>query len=77
MINKLGLSFLKRALQKKCSTSFLRNELPGILEDLQGQHMTFQHDGAPIFFNRLAYLNENYINKWIEHGHKNQQISVH
>lgn len=39
--------------------------------------MTFQHDGAPIFFNRLAYLNENYINKWIEHGHKNQQISVH
>ena len=52
---------------------FLRNELPGLLEDIplmvRGQ-MYFQHDGAPPHYSRLAreYLHSSFPNRWLGRG---------
>ena len=59
---------------------FLRNELPGLLEDIplmvRGQ-MYFQHDGAPPHYSRLAreYLHSSSPNRWLGRGgHRDRQI---
>ena len=49
--------------------AFLRNELPGLLEDIQlmiRSQMYFQHDGAPPHYTRHVrdYLNESFPNRW-------------
>jgi hypothetical protein len=52
--------------------AFLRNELPGFLEDIPlmvRSQMYFQHDGAPSRFSRHVreYLNA-YTNRWLGRG---------
>ncbi|KAJ4433742.1 hypothetical protein ANN_16053 [Periplaneta americana] len=52
---------------------FLRNELPGLLEDvpLAVRHdMYFQHDGHPVHFSLRVrnFLNEHFFNRWIGRG---------
>ena len=53
--------------------AFLRNELPGLLEDIplmiRGQ-MYFQHDGAPPHYTRHVrdYWNESFPNLWLGRG---------
>jgi len=52
---------------------FLRNELPGLLEDIplmRRSQMYFQHDGAPPHYTRYVreYLNESYPNHWLGRG---------
>jgi len=52
---------------------FLRNELPGLLEDILlmiRNQMYFQHDGAPPHYTRhvTEYLNESFLNCWLGHG---------
>jgi len=52
---------------------FLRNELPGLLEDIPlmiRSQMYFQHDGAsPHYTWRVReYLNESFPNRWLGHG---------
>ena len=52
---------------------FLRNELPGLLEDIPliiMSHMYFQHDGAPPYYTRhmREYLNESFPNRWFGRG---------
>lgn len=52
---------------------FLRNELPGLLEDvpLAVRHdMYFQHDGHPAHFSLRVrnFLNEHFFNRWIGRG---------
>ena len=53
--------------------AFLRNELPGWLEDIPlmvGRQMYFQHDGAPPHYTRhvTEYLNESFPNRWLGRG---------
>ena len=50
--------------------AFLRNELPGLLEDIPlmiRSQMYFQHDGAPPHYTRHVreYLNESFPNRWL------------
>jgi hypothetical protein len=52
---------------------FLRNELPGLLEDIPlmvRSEMYYQHDGAPPHFSRHVreYLNESFPNRWLGRG---------
>ena len=52
---------------------FLRNELPGMLEDIPlmiRNQMYFQHDVAPPHYTRHVrdYLNESFPNRWLGHG---------
>ena len=52
---------------------FLRNELPGLLEDIPlmiRSQMYFQHDGAPPHYTRHVrdYLNESFPNRWLGRG---------
>ena len=52
---------------------FLRNELPGLLEDIPlmiTRQMHFQHDGAPPHYTRHVrdYLNESFPNRWLGRG---------
>ena len=52
---------------------FLRNELPGLLEDILlvvRSQMYFQHDGAPPHYTRHVrdYLNESFPNRWLGRG---------
>ena len=52
---------------------FLRNELPGLLEDMPlmiRSQMYFQHDGAPPHYPRHVreYLNEFFRNSWLGRG---------
>jgi len=52
---------------------FLRNELPGLLEDIPlmiRRQMYFQHDGAPPHYTRHVreYLNESFPNRWLGRG---------
>jgi len=49
---------------------FLRNELPGLLEDIPlmiRSQMYFQHDGAPPHYTLHVrdYLNESFLNRWL------------
>jgi len=51
---------------------FLRNELPGLLEDIplkKRSQMYFQHDGASPHYTRHVreYLNESFPNCWLGH----------
>jgi len=53
--------------------AFLRNELPGLLEDIPlmvSSQMYFQHDGAPPHYTRHVreYLNESFPNRWLGRG---------
>ena len=53
--------------------AFLRNELPGLLEDIPlmvRSQMYFQHDGAPPHYTRHVreYLNEFFPNRWLGRG---------
>ena len=53
--------------------TFLRNELPGLLEDIPlmiRRQMYFQHDGAPPHYTRHVreYLNEYFPNRWLGRG---------
>ena len=52
---------------------FLRNELPGLLEDIPlmiRSQMYFQHDGAPPHYTLHVrdYLNESFLNRWLGRG---------
>ena len=52
---------------------FLRNELPGLLEDIPlmiRSKMYFQHDGALPHYTRNVrdYLNESFPNRWLGRG---------
>ena len=52
---------------------FLRNELPGLLEDIPlmiRSQMYFQHDGAPPHYTLHVrdYLNESFPNRWLGRG---------
>jgi len=52
---------------------FLRNELPGLLEDIPlmiRSQMYFQHDGYPLRYTRRVteYLNESFRNLWLGRG---------
>jgi hypothetical protein len=52
---------------------FLRNELPGLLEDIPlmiRSQMYFQHDGAAPHYTRHVreYLNESFPNRWLRRG---------
>jgi len=52
---------------------FLRNELPGLLEDILlmiRSQMYFQHDGAPPHYTRhlREYLNKSFPNRWLGRG---------
>ena len=52
---------------------FLRNELPGLLEDIPlmiRSQMYFQHDGAPPHYTRHVreFLNESFPNRWLGRG---------
>ena len=52
---------------------FLRNELPGLLEDIPlmiRSQMYFQHDGSPPHYTRNVsdYLNESFPNRWLGRG---------
>jgi len=49
---------------------FLRNELPGLLEDIPlmiRSQMYFQHDGAPPYYTQHVgeYTNEPFANRWL------------
>jgi len=53
--------------------TLLRNELPGLLEDIPlmiRSQIYFQHDGAPPHYTRHVrdYLNESFPNRWLGHG---------
>jgi len=53
--------------------AFLRNELPGLLEDIplmERSQMYFQHDGAPPNYARYVreYLHESFPNRWLGRG---------
>ena len=50
--------------------TFLRNELPGLLEDMIRSQMYFQHDGAPPHYTRHVreYLNEFFPNRMLGRG---------
>ena len=53
--------------------AFLRNELPGLLEDIPlmiRSHMYFQHDGAPPHYTICVreLLNELFPNRWLGRG---------
>jgi len=52
---------------------FLRNDLPGLLEDIplmRRSQMYFQHDGASPHYTRhlIEYLNESFRNRWLCRG---------
>ena len=52
---------------------FLRNELPGLLENVPlmiRSQKYFQHDGAPPHYTRrmIKYLNESFPNRWLGRG---------
>jgi len=52
---------------------YLRNELPGLLEDIPlmiRSQTYFQHDGAPPHYNQHVrdYLNESFPNRWLGRG---------
>jgi len=74
----LGNKFIRRFVFDKNLTgnryeTFLRNQLPGLLEDILlmiRSQMYFQHDGAPPHYTRHVreYLNESFPNRRLGHG---------
>jgi hypothetical protein len=60
-------------LTRKTYEAFLRNKLPGLLEDIPLMiriQMYFQHDGAPPHYTQHVreYLNESFPNRWLVCG---------
>jgi len=60
-------------LTGKTYEAFLRNELPGLLEDIPlliRSKMYFQHDGDPPHYTRHVrdYLNESFPKRWLGRG---------
>ena len=75
MIGKrlIGLFVFDNNLTGNTYEAFLRNELPGLLEDIPlmvRSQMYFQHDGAPLHYTRHVreYLNESFPNRWLGRG---------
>jgi len=72
--NKLiGPSVFDNNLTENTFEAFLRNELPGLLEDFPlmiRSQMYFQHDGAPPHYTRYVkeYLIESFPNRWLGRG---------
>jgi len=72
--NKLiGLFVSDNNLTGNTYEVFLRNELPGLLEDISlmmRSQMYFQHDGSPPHYTRHVgeYLNESFPNRWLGRG---------
>ena len=72
--NKLiGLFVFDSNLMGNTYEVFLRNELPGLLEDIPliiRSQMYFQHDGSPPHYTRHVreYLNESFPNRWLDRG---------
>ena len=69
--NKLiGPFVFDNNLTRNAYEVFLRNELPGLFEDIPlmiRSQMYFQHDGAPPHYTRHVrdYLNESFLNHWL------------
>jgi len=71
--NRLIGPFVFDNLTGNTYEAFLRNELPGLLEDIPlmvKSQMYFQHDGAPPHYTRhvTEYLNESFPNRWLGRG---------
>ena len=71
--NKLIGHFVFDNLTGNAYEVFLRNELPGLLEDIPlmiRRQIYFQHDGAPPHYTLHVrdYLNESYTNRWLGRG---------
>ena len=72
--NKLiGPFVFDNNLTRNAYEVFLRNELPGLLEDILlmiWSQMYFQHDGAPPHYtwHMTDYLNESFPNRWLGRG---------
>jgi len=69
----IGPLVLEKNVRGDTYEVFLRDELPGLLEDIplmvRGE-MYFQHDGAPPHYSRLAreYLHLYFSNRWLGRG---------
>ena len=66
----IGPFVLENNLTGHTYEAFLRNELPGLLEDsplMVRNQMYFQHDGAPPHYSRLVreYLHASFPNRWL------------
>ena len=71
--NLIGPFVFDNTLTGNAYEVFLRNELPGLLEDIPlmiRSQMYFQHDGAPPHYTRHVrdYLNESFPNRWLGRG---------
>jgi len=71
--NKLIGPFVFDNLTGNTHEAYLRNELPGLLEDIPlmiRNQMYFQHDGAPPHYTRCVreYLNESLPDRWLGRG---------
>ena len=66
----IGPFVLENNLRGDTYEVFLRNEFPGLLEDIPlvvRSQMYFQHDGAPPHYSRIVreYLHASFPNRWI------------
>ena len=71
--NFIGPFVFDNNLMRNAYEVFLRNELPGLLEDIPlmiRSQMYFKHDGAPPYYTRHVrdYLNESFPNRWLGCG---------
>ena len=69
----IGTFVFDNSLTGNTYEAFLRNELPGLLENIPlmiRSQMYFQHDGAPPHYTRRVreYLNDCFPNRWVGHG---------
>jgi len=71
--NLIGPFVFDNNLTRNTYEVFLRNELPGLLEDILliiRSQMYFQHDGAPPHYtwHVREHLNESFLNRWLGRG---------
>ena len=69
----IGLYFFEANINKHTYLTLIRDELPGLMEDVDletRRRMWLHQDGAPPHFARIvrAFLNEYYGNRWIGRG---------
>jgi hypothetical protein len=69
----IGLYIFPQCLTGAIYANFLRDVLPGLLENVPLQtrlQMYYQHDGAPPHFSQVyrQYLDHKFPNRWIGHG---------
>jgi len=69
----IGLFVFDNNLTGNTYEAFLKNELPGLLENIPlmiWHQMYFQHDGAPPHYTRheREYLNKCFPNRWLGRG---------